>query len=191
MQCNKVREAISLARYEGQKIDPSIAQHMDRCAECRAFANADARLDELLRVDPPMAPGPGFDTRFFARLAEEKASRQGRATSTGHTFAQFARQWRWVLAGISVASAAALILVTRQPLEQTLKVNELARLTAQDMGLLQNLELVQELDLVRRLDEVETFEVVAQLEIGEIERAGDQPETVILTDPQSSAGVSR
>jgi predicted anti-sigma-YlaC factor YlaD len=173
MRCNRVRQALSEARYQGGAYPPSVAEHLTRCQACREFAHASARLDAFLQLDQPIAPRPGFDTRFFARLSEIKAKQAERKIEwRRYPVAGWVRQWRWVLGGVSLACAVVAILVARQVAEPRATSGELAPLIAQDIGLVRDLDFIRELDLVSRLQEVETFEVLAKLDLSDIERAG-------------------
>jgi len=187
MRCSNVRQALSEARYEKSDTETSIARHLAECEACGEFVRASERLDALLQLDQPVEPRPGFDTRFFARLAELKASGEERQTFRRSPIASWLGQWRWVLGGLSLACAVLVMVVARQPSRPTELSGDAAPLSDQDLGLVRDLELLQDLDLVNRLQEVETFEVVAQLELGELERAAG----AVAAEPKSEQGGGR
>src|SRR5688572_16043503 len=100
MRCEEAREAATAARYADAG-DPELDAHLADCADCRAHAAQHARLDRALALDEPVLPGPGFDTRFFARLdVERSAARSKRA-----------RRFVWLLVPAVAATAAALVLL--------------------------------------------------------------------------------
>ena len=138
MQCEEVNELISNRAYqgEGEPLPDAAAGHIEGCDACRLFAERSGSLDRLLAVDQPQAPDVGFDTRFFARLREQKAG-EGKG-----------RVWRWLLAGglpLAAAGVAATLLLI--PSGQQ-------RLSGEELELALNLELLESYELVATLDEV-------------------------------------
>ena len=111
-------------------------------------------LDALLASDTNEEPRPGFDTRFFARLAELKRGK-GR-----HRFA-------WGLGALAAAAAACVAFLALHNVGRTTFVEEI--------DLAQNLELAEDIDVVSHLDDVEAFEVLAQLDPKELEDAVRTP----------------
>lgn len=75
MTCDDVRMRLTL--LTGRELDrvalEAAEAHLAACAECRAWRDADARLDALLRTVSEEAPGSGFRTGVMARVRAEQA----------------------------------------------------------------------------------------------------------------------
>src|SRR3954462_12009304 len=100
MHCERARELLSAAGYAADGEMPELRAHLAECAACRAVQADHAALDRVLALDEPAVPRSGFDTRFFARLEQEKASQQrGRSR----------RRFIWALLPVGAAAAAALL----------------------------------------------------------------------------------
>jgi len=149
MRCEAVREALSVARESGA-LDAAARAHMESCSECRAWSISLRGLDRVLAADETVEPGPGFDTRMFARLEERR--RRG-------------RRWRWALAaaGVPAVAAVAILLFARSD----------ARITAEeDLELAMNLDMLEDMALLHQLDEVEAYDVLLHVDLAEIESVG-------------------
>jgi hypothetical protein len=152
MQCRDAREALTWAHDHHAEAAPETRAHLASCAACRTWADELGRLDAALAADPAVEPGPGFDTRFFARLAEAKAA-PSRA---------FWPRLAWLgaaLAGGTAAAALVFNLVVPTSLPPA------------DLELAMNLELLEEMAVLSRLDEVEAFDVLAQVSDAELDAA--------------------
>ncbi len=164
MRCEELHEALVQARYGAAEESAEQTSHLASCGECRAFASEQTKLDSVLAHSESMSAGPGFDTRFFARLQAEQASnaRAGRA-------ARSRRSWLWwSLVPTLTAAAAAALMLWRKPETQSVPQEDLALAT--------DLELVQELPVVEHLDEAEALEVLAELDVAELDKlAHEQP----------------
>jgi hypothetical protein len=147
MVCNEAQEQWLQQAATGAVTD-EVTRHLDSCVSCQAFVAADRQLAQTLTLDEAQEPGPGFDTRFFARLREEQAKQKHR------------RQGWWWLSASLVAGGAALIW--------TLVSGTVQKLDANDIELAMNLELIENLDVAEHLDEIEAFEVLAQIEPGDL-----------------------
>jgi hypothetical protein len=108
-------------------------------------------LDAILATDVDETPRPGFDTRFFARLAELRHK-----DSRPHRLA-------WALGTFAATTAAFIAFVA---LHDVRHVG-----FAEEIDLAVNLELAEDLELVSHLDDAEAFEVLAQLDAEELEQA--------------------
>jgi anti-sigma factor RsiW len=158
MRCDDARERLTESRYQSGEPDPALAAHLRQCAACQAFATEADALDALLAEEQDRPPRPGFDTRFFARLEEQRQS---------SARAGFTRRLRWGLAGLlSAGAAAAALFFSLQPGP--------AVTMEQELELAMNLELARELPLLQQLEEVEAFEVLSQVEPEELERLLDE-----------------
>lgn len=152
MRCDQVREQLAGRRY-GQVLSTDAHGHRDVCVVCQGFACAGEKLDALLSLDEPQEPRPGFDTRFFARLAEVKAAEAAQPKAS---------LWRWWLVGlVPLGAAAALVLLIQRPGEPAFE-NELA--------LAVELELLESYEVVKELEDVEAYEVLAFVDLADIER---------------------
>lgn len=154
MQCRRARKQLSNERY-GSPLSAATREHVHACAACQAFRRQSEQLDQVLDLDSELqAPTPGFDTRFFARLKEEKA-RPARKLRGG---------LRWAFIGFAVAAAAAIALVVAIPMHSP------ERMSQAEVMLVKHLDLLQEdVEMLRRLEEVEAYELLAQLDPEEIE----------------------
>ena len=146
MRCDNARTHWTAQRYGGAPMHPGAQAHMASCTACSIFIKEQSALDVLLAASTDEAPGPGFDTRFFARLAALKAAPQRSPMA-----------WlRWLsLGGVAVA-AAVLALVFYPRLHNSS--------TPQDMAIAMNLDLLQEdVGMLQQLSDVEAYEVIARL----------------------------
>jgi len=145
MRCEEVQDALALGRDPAHALGAAGREHLEGCGDCRAALAAEAALCRVLAADVDTEPRPGFDTRFFARLAERKARR---------------RRVRWMLGGLALpalaAAAVALVLFRGEDAKS-------------DLELAMNLDLVEDLELLGRLDEVEAFVDLRDVDEAEIE----------------------
>jgi hypothetical protein len=169
MRCKKAQQAFYDAKSRGCELHPAVEKHVAQCRHCAEFAQAAARLDDILNTDEPVAPRPGFDTRFFSMLEDVKTGRSAHSISTSDAVIAWFRRWRWALIGASSTAAVAVALVARQPHERSSDVEQLARIGAQDLGVARDMEMVQDLDLVQKLQDVETYEMLAQIDLDDLE----------------------
>jgi hypothetical protein len=146
MQCRKVQSSLVAARLAHEPLAAEAQRHLAACSACQRFAARDQALDGLLAGDTDESPRPGFDTRFFARLA----SAGGQART--------ARRLRWwglgALAGTAVV-AVALVIDWRG--------RAAPDVDAPDIALAMSLDLMEDYEIVNHLDEIEDLEIVAQL----------------------------
>jgi predicted anti-sigma-YlaC factor YlaD len=166
MRCDEARERLSASGY-GTVPDVELQAHVAACDACRAAQAAELSLDALLANDEPHLPGPGFDTRFFARLDAERA-RSRRRRWAGFGFAL-----------VPIAAAVALIVMRREEPSVKTQGTETAaagvvtstptELAQEDLELALDLELIEELDLVQRIDELEAFETLADVDERELD----------------------
>ncbi len=137
MQCDQVRAAL------GHDENAEVREHLEGCAACRQYARDLRDLGTLLDADRDQPVGLGFDTRFFARLEEEK--RRGRRGVLG-----------WVFAGAAAAAVAAVVgVVLLRPGDE---------LEGADLELALHLDVLEDLEMLRQLEEVEAFELLAGVE---------------------------
>jgi anti-sigma factor RsiW len=130
-------------------LDPAersrVEAHLARCAECRAARDRIAgALAALSRLPPPPAPSPGFEQRFYARLARQEAGSSSRRARL---------PWR-ILAPLAAAGAAAAIAAGLGLRERR-----------QEEFLAAHLDLFESYEAVASVDDVseEDAEVVAHL----------------------------
>lgn len=141
-------------RY-GDSTGAELAEHLAQCPACGHRRELAARLDGVMALDQNAAPRPGFDTRLFARLDEEKR-RQARR-----------KVWRWAWALLPVAAGLALAVVRFAP-------ERPPPLPPEDLSLAMELELVEELDVLQQLDEVEAYDVLADVDEKELDAIIDE-----------------
>jgi hypothetical protein len=175
MHCEHARELMSEASYDPAGAEPELRAHLAQCAACRAVQAQHAALDRVLALDEPAPARPGFDTRFFARLEQEKAGLQR---------ARARRRFVWALLPLCAAGAAALLVTTRPapvpaPLPQSGQPDAAPTSTSEiepdDLSLAMDLELVEDIDVVQKLDELEDFDVLSQVDADELERIAKEP----------------
>lgn len=155
MRCNDVRA--TLVQRDHAKMSAELRDHVAECADCGAYDLQAQKLNRLLDLDEDVEPRPGFDTRFFARLEELKTQRANKET------ASWWRRWPvWVAAASLSVSAAAAVMLLGVPAPTTLSLEN-------DLALAMDLEMLEELDLVRQLDAVEAYEVLALLELDDLD----------------------
>jgi len=72
MTCEQVRWLLSLDPTASEVAhDAALQAHLDRCADCRAFARALATVDEALTARPLAQPRPGLTAAVVAAAQRE------------------------------------------------------------------------------------------------------------------------
>jgi len=94
----------SLVAFLDGALDPSereaVERHLAACAACVARRDALAgALSRIAALPPPPEPAPGFEQRFYARLARERAAPRGLLARL---------PWRWLAPAAAVGAAAAV-----------------------------------------------------------------------------------
>lgn len=120
-----------------------VEAHLAACPACRTGRDRLAAALAVLRDLPaPPPPSPGFEARFWARLA------RGQDRPRGALVRLAALRWRLIgpLAGAAAAAAVVAVLVARQ--------------RADEMRMAQNLDLLDQYELVASLGDVESSEDV-------------------------------
>jgi predicted anti-sigma-YlaC factor YlaD len=152
MRCDQARDALAHARHSGGP-DRELHAHLAQCDACRALQAREGALDRWLALDEPARASAGFDARFFAKLAEERARARRRRTL----------RVAWLLVPAAAAAAGVMMWLQRPaPVP--------AELPADEIALAMDLELVEELEVVTQLDELEAYDVLGQVDEEELER---------------------
>jgi anti-sigma factor RsiW len=127
-----------------------VLAHLDGCASCRAERDLlDRALATLSTLPPPPPPAPGFEQRFYARLAREAPRRRSLLAWMAD------RPLRWLVPATGLAAAlVAGVFVRQAGLRSDLEV-------ARHLELLENYVEVASLDLV---ETPEDLDVVAHLD---------------------------
>ena len=99
MKCNEIREMMPNLAAGFSAVTPEINQHLKDCGECEAKLNAFRPTMSMLDEWKAPEPSPYFDTRFQARLREEKEKAK-----------QPAGLWAW-LRRPALAGALAVVAV--------------------------------------------------------------------------------
>ncbi|OGQ85357.1 MAG: hypothetical protein A2289_01360 [Deltaproteobacteria bacterium RIFOXYA12_FULL_58_15] len=126
--------------------DPQAETHLQGCVTCQTFARNLQGLDGLLLADTPDQVRPGFDTRFFARLNEQRK--------------QPARRWHlWhLVAPLTGAVAAGVLGVILLAGPRT------APDLGDDLEVAMHLEMLEDLEVISNLEDTEAFEILAKLD---------------------------
>jgi predicted anti-sigma-YlaC factor YlaD len=72
MKCNEIREMMPDLAAGFSVVTPEVNEHLKGCGECEAKLNAFRQTMAMLDEWKAPEPSPYFDTRFQARLREEK-----------------------------------------------------------------------------------------------------------------------
>jgi hypothetical protein len=157
MRCDEASAQLALA---AQNESAELQQHFAECEACRGRRQREADLNRVLAQLEPVVPRPGFDTRFFARLADEpKRARRARYLPA-----------LWAL--LPLTAAAALFLLRPHP---HARPSPAPSASLDQIALSRDLELVQNLDVLRNFDEVQDFQVLEQLDASELARVAEEP----------------
>jgi len=145
VSCEAMQESWLEARYVRREPAAEVREHMLGCAQCREFTAEQCALEQLLGQLPEEQAGLGFDTRFFARLEDERKS-------------PTRRSWLRVWLALGPAALAALMLAVhlQKPLQP------MASTPHDDVALMRDLDLVEELPLLTKLEEAEAYDALAQ-----------------------------
>lgn len=128
-----------------------VEAHLGGCAACRAERDRLAAAIALLGQLPPApVPSPGFEQRFHARLAAE------RATARRPLLARLA--WRWLAPGLAGAAAAAGVVLWTGARH---RAHDREAFLAQHLELFEDYEAVAGAELV---EDAEDVQVVAHLD---------------------------
>lgn len=134
-----------------------VEAHLAGCAECGRQRDTLVRVLSTLAALPPPAPAPpGFEQRFYARLAREAPRRRSLLERLG------ARPLRWLVPATGLAAALAVGIWSRQDRQRA------------DLEMARHLDLLENYVEVASLDLVETpedLDVVAHLD----ELGGSRP----------------
>ena len=132
----------------GQRAE--VEGHLSACATCRAERDLIAgALSAVAALPPPPPPAPGFEQRFYARLAREAPRRRTLLERLS------AHPFRWLVPATGLAAALAVGIWVRQAGERA------------DLEMARHLDLLENYVEVASLDVVETpedLEVVAHLD---------------------------
>jgi len=169
MRCDDAQSELLAGR--APDTSAALAAHVRECASCQALAGEHSALNAVLALDEPHAPGPGFDTRFFARLdGERSAAKKKRALFS-------VRMWLWALVP---AAAGVALLVSRPgsrgndaatPPEAAAPAALIEAVAEpEDLALLEDLELIQDLEVVQQLEQLEDLDLLEGIDGAEIER---------------------
>ena len=157
MRCDEARVQLALAA-PAEDESAALQQHLAGCEACRGQGRREAELNRALAQLAPVVPRPGFDTRFFARLADEpRRARRARYLPV-----------LWALLPLTAAAALFLLRPHAQPSAAPSAVHP------DQLALSRDLELVQNLDVLRNFDEVQDFQVLEQLDDGELARVAEE-----------------
>jgi hypothetical protein len=156
MRCDEAQSELLLgqAPHAGAELEA----HVQSCASCRAVVEQQRGLNVALSLDEPHRPAPGFDTRFFARLADERAAAREKRTRLS------LRMWLWAL--VPAAAGVALLLArpdrddaappeAQAPAALLEEPEDFALIMDEDPALLEDLEIVQKLEDLEDLDLLE------------------------------------
>ena len=124
--------------------------HLSACAACRAERDLIAgALSAVAALPPPPPPAPGFEQRFYARLAREAPRRRTLLERLS------AHPFRWLVPATGLAAALAVGIWVRHAGERA------------DLEMARHLDLLENYVEVASLDVVETpedLEIVAHLD---------------------------
>jgi anti-sigma-K factor RskA len=110
------RDTAILLEYCAGKLDVeragAIEKHARECVECRALIAAQMNVWRALGELAVPEVSPDFDTRLYARIAQEEAA------SSWRGWLQSLRAWSWkpVLAGVAAAAVLAVGLSLYMPM---------------------------------------------------------------------------
>jgi anti-sigma factor RsiW len=120
-----------------------VEAHLASCPECRAERDRIARaLSALAALPPPPPPAPGFEQRFFARLAREAPRRRSILDRLS------VRPLRWLVPATGLAAALAVGVWVRHADDRA------------DLEMARHLDLLENYVEVASLGAVETPEDV-------------------------------
>lgn len=169
MRCDDAQSELLAGRTP--EASGELAAHVRECASCQALAGEQSALSAALALDQPHSPGPGFDTRFFARLdGERSVAKKKRALFS-------VRMWLWAL----VPAAAGVALLVSRPGSKSTDTTTPPEAAApaalfeamadpDDLALLEDLDLIQELDVVQQLDQLEDLDLLEGIEPAELDQ---------------------
>ena len=139
-------------RYGGESSSTPDGVDVELYSEIKAEADV---LDGMLAWSEDEPPRPGFDTRFYAQLKD--VQEEPEVEDAG-----WIERLLWLLLPIGALVMVAITLSSSSDVFEAIT-------TSRDMGLAMELELLENYDVVRDLEEVEHFELLAQLDMAEMD----------------------
>ena len=155
MSPEAIRAALEAARYNNEPLSPEIATYIRDNPSAQAIEREVLALDAALNLDEDQPVRPGFDTRFFARLEDQK--KEAVAPSVG-----IWQRLRWALAPVVMVGAAASVVLFVDTTPQPSTMDP-------DLQLALELELLEDYEVVEQLDELEELELLAQLSLDDFD----------------------
>ncbi len=132
-----------------------VEAHLDACAGCRGERDRLARMLSALRGLPAAPePRPGFEQRFYARLAREAPRRRSLLAWLAD------RPLRWLVPATGVAAALAVAVGFQRSRDRA--DLEMAR----HLDLLENYVAIASLDVVQTPEDVDVVEHLDELQGG-------------------------
>lgn len=171
MRCEDFRDELQLGRAPGAELEA----HARSCDACGKLLAEQRALNDLLALDEPHQAGPGFDTRFFARLRDERDGLDSKRRRSSM------RVWLWAL--IPAVAGIAILLGRQQRAASNHGAPAQWRAPSffvdvaeqpEDLELLEDLELVEDLEVVQHLDALEDFEILADVDPNELDRIASE-----------------
>jgi hypothetical protein len=166
MRCDEAQSELLLGRTSSAELDA----HVQSCASCRVLAAQHGALNAALALDEPHRPGPGFDTRFFARLADERATTHKKRTLRS------LRMWLWALVPAAAGIALLIARPGRAPGEDAVPLEADAPAAwieePDDFALVMEEDpaLLEELAILQRLEDLEDLELLEGVDQAELDR---------------------
>jgi hypothetical protein len=163
MECHDIKEDI-LAYMEGDldtARNQAIREHLHHCLFCRQELLAYEKSWGLLGSWPDVDPEPGYVSRFWTRLAEEKPW----YLKAREWFKGAAADKQWIPVGITVCIVLVVgILTYRSTVITNGGPSMLANLSVEDMDLLLDYELVENYEVIQDLGFLEDWDAIEAME---------------------------
>ncbi|MBW2412386.1 MAG: zf-HC2 domain-containing protein [Deltaproteobacteria bacterium] len=163
MDCSEIKKRIP--EFLDAQLDPDehqrVQSHLETCTECGREARAIQRAWELVGELDDIQPDPNFETRFWARIAEQTSWQD---KFFGEIRALFLN--RRLLPALAAAGLILCISVvaTYKYLQTSQSDNFMVEFSGADLDMVDNIELVENLDLIRDLDLLSDLEIIEDLD---------------------------
>ncbi|MDP2652492.1 MAG: zf-HC2 domain-containing protein [Candidatus Omnitrophota bacterium] len=164
MNCKNVKKMIP--SYLDEDLKPAereeVKNHLPSCESCRQEVLAYEKSWNVLKQWSAVEPDPGYISRFWTQLGQEK-SWLGQAADAVKSLAL---QVRFVPVYAAIAVLAVTAVMTLRLSVRTYQTEVvLTRLSGEDMEMVENIDLAENFEIVAEMDLWEDMDVIESLEV--------------------------
>lgn len=163
MDCSEVKKLIPIYLDGELEADEHqrVQSHLDTCADCRREARAIQGAWEMAGELEDIQPDPNFQTRFWARVAEETSWQEKLLIDIKALF--FNRRLVPALAAAGLILCVSLV-ATYKYFPTSQPNGFVAEFSDADLDMVDNIDLAENFDLIRDIDLISDLEIIENLD---------------------------